>query len=182
MMRHSLSSNIEQFGNEVRHDSGRCLKKCFNCKYFLPSFKVFPNKRNVSSIPIRSNPIRGYLYKHIQRTHLREKEKLLAKDDSRWNLKVNKPKTEPPQKKKELTKLNPKIILHQNSTLFNSVRFRTHGSLCTMTIGICIIIMKNPYPLNFLVMHPMTSSCASELITNVVTVANGRLIVAREAE
>jgi hypothetical protein len=43
-----------------------------------------------------------------------------------------------------LTKLSPKIILHQNSTLFSSVRFLTQGSLCTMTIGICIIIMKNP--------------------------------------
>jgi len=82
----------------------------------------------------------------------------------------------------ELTKLNPKIILHQNSTLFNSVRFRTHGSLCTITIGICIIIMKNPYPLNLRVIHPMTNSCASELITNVTRVANGRVIVVREAE
>lgn len=43
-----------------------------------------------------------------------------------------------------LTKLNPKIILHQNSTLFNNVRLLTQGSLCTMTMGICIIIMKNP--------------------------------------
>ena len=82
----------------------------------------------------------------------------------------------------ELTKLSPKIILHQNSTLFSNVLFLTHGSLCTITIGICIIIMKNPYPLNFLVIHPITNSCASELIKNVVTVANGRLIVVRLAE
>jgi hypothetical protein len=43
-----------------------------------------------------------------------------------------------------LTKLNPKIILHQNNTLFNNVRLLTQGSLCTMTMGICIIIIKNP--------------------------------------
>jgi hypothetical protein len=49
-------------------------------------------------------------------------------------------------------------------------------------MGICIIIMKNPYPLNFRVMQPMTNSCASELIRNVVTVANGLLMVVRDAE
>lgn len=31
-------------------------------------------------------------------------------------------------------------------------------------------------------MQPITSSCASELMRNVTTVANGRLIVVREAE
>lgn len=42
------------------------------------------------------------------------------------------------------TKLKPKIMLHQNRTLFNNVLFLTQGILCTITIGICIIIIKNP--------------------------------------
>lgn len=35
-------------------------------------------------------------------------------------------------------------MLHQNRTLFNNVLFLTQGILCTITIGICIIIIKNP--------------------------------------
>jgi hypothetical protein len=51
-----------------------------------------------------------------------------------------------------------------------------------MTIGICSIMAKNPYPRNFLVMHPMTNSCARALMRKVVRVARGRERVLREAE
>ena len=81
-----------------------------------------------------------------------------------------------------LTILNPSIILHQNSTLFNKVLPLTHRLLCTMTIGICSIMAKKPYPLNFLVMQPMTSSCASALMRKVMTVAKGLDIWPRDAE
>lgn len=82
----------------------------------------------------------------------------------------------------KLTILNPSTILHQNSTLFNSVLPLTHLLLCTMTIGICSIMAKNPYPRNFLVMQPMTSSCARAEIKKVVRVARGRERVFRLAE
>jgi len=73
-----------------------------------------------------------------------------------------------------LTILSPKIIEHQNKTLLSSVRPLTHLLLWTMTMGICSIMAKNPYPLNFLVMQPMTSSCASADMRKVIVVATGR--------
>ena len=47
----------------------------------------------------------------------------------------------------------------QNMMLFNKLRLRINGSFCTMTSGICNIMRENPYPRNFLVIQPMTSSC-----------------------
>ena len=71
--------------------------------------------------------------------------------------------------------LKPKIILHQNNTLFNRVLPRTHLLLCIITIGICSIMATNPYPRIFFVMQPMTNSCASALIKNVIRVATDLL-------
>ena len=50
----------------------------------------------------------------------------------------------PKHHREKLTILNPNTILHQNSTLFNSVLPLTHLLLCTMTMGICSIMAKNP--------------------------------------
>lgn len=80
-----------------------------------------------------------------------------------------------------LTTLRPKIILHQNKILFNNLLPLIHGDCCTSTIGICIIIATNPYPLNFRVMQPIMSSCAREDMRKVISVAPGRDIVVREA-
>ena len=57
---------------------------------------------------------------------------------------------------------------------FNNLFLLIHRVLCTITSGICNIIATNPYPLNFFVIHPITSSCASALTRNVITVAIGR--------
>jgi hypothetical protein len=43
-----------------------------------------------------------------------------------------------------LTMLSPNTILHQNRTLFNSVRPLIHLLRCTMTMGICSIMAKKP--------------------------------------
>ena len=77
-------------------------------------------------------------------------------------------------KSDRLTKLSPIIIEIQNMTLFNNLLSRNNGILCIMTIGICNIISMNPYPLNFLVMQPMTSSCATAEMKKVIPVATGR--------
>lgn len=70
--------------------------------------------------------------------------------------------------------LSPEIMLHQNNTLFNNVRPLIHLLLCTKTIGIWSIMAMNPYPRNFLVMHPMTNSCAKAEMRKVSAVATGR--------
>jgi hypothetical protein len=58
---------------------------------------------------------------------------------------VSPPNTHKPSEEGvQLTILNPSTILHQNSTLFNNVLPLTHLLLCTMTIGICSIMAKNP--------------------------------------
>lgn len=40
--------------------------------------------------------------------------------------------------------LSPRIMLHQNKTLFSNVRPLTHLLLCTITMGIWSIMAKNP--------------------------------------
>lgn len=45
---------------------------------------------------------------------------------------------------KSLTIASPRIIEHQKSTLFKTVRPLTHLDRCTSTIGICSIIAMNP--------------------------------------
>jgi len=71
--------------------------------------------------------------------------------------------------------------LTQNKTLFNNFRPRIHLLRCITTSGICSSSAKAPYPRNFFVMQPMTSSWASALMKNVMTVATGRDITVSEA-
>lgn len=66
--------------------------------------------------------------------------------------------------------------------LFNVSLPLTHFVLCSITIGSCSIWHTNPYPLTFFDMHPMTISCPTAEIKNVVTVAMGRPIFSLEAK
>lgn len=127
-------------------------------------------RRRVSSlnaklkVVTRSNIDQQYLYKNIQSAHL----SVLALCSTGVGF--------------PLTIASPRIIEHQNSTLFKMVRPFTHFERCTSTIGICSIIAMKPYPRNFLVMQPITSSCARALMKKVIVVASGRDMCPRDAE
>ena len=75
----------------------------------------------------------------------------------------------------------PRIIEIQKQMLLKTFRPRTYLVRCSMTMGNCIIWARNPYPLSFFVMQPMTSSWPMALIRKVMRVATGREKRGREA-